>query len=59
MTTAYNHLCTAFTRLSRFEHLSAIAGWDMQTMMPAKILLAQAMAEQCIAASDSDRPTDR
>ncbi len=36
MTTAYNHLCTAFTRLSRFEHLSAIAGWDMQTMMPAK-----------------------
>lgn len=42
MTTAYNHLCTAFTRLSRFEHLSAIAGWDMQTMMPRKeILLAQ------------------
>ncbi|MVZ10975.1 carboxypeptidase M32, partial [Enterobacteriaceae bacterium 8376wG6] len=23
-----------FSRLSRFGHLSAIAGWDMQTMMP-------------------------
>lgn len=47
MTTAYNHLRTAFTRLSRFEHLSAIAGWDMQTMMPPKGNLArsEAMAE--------------
>ena len=47
MTTAYQHLRTTFTRLSRFEHLSAIAGWDMQTMMPAKGNLArsEAMAE--------------
>lgn len=34
MTTAYQNLRTTFTRLSRFGHLSAIAGWDMQTMMP-------------------------
>ncbi|CRY53908.1 putative carboxypeptidase [Yersinia intermedia] len=47
MTTAYQHLCKTFTRLSRFEHLSAIAGWDMQTMMPAKgnVARAEAMAE--------------
>ncbi|WP_186367096.1 carboxypeptidase M32 [Yersinia aldovae] len=47
MTTAYQHLRTTFTRLSRFEHLSAIAGWDMQTMMPPKGNLArsEAMAE--------------
>ncbi|CNK78039.1 carboxypeptidase M32 [Yersinia aldovae] len=47
MTTAYQHLRTTFTRLSRFEHLSAIAGWDMQTMMPQKGNLArsEAMAE--------------
>ncbi len=34
MTTAYSQLRTTFTRLSRFSHLSSIAGWDMQTMMP-------------------------
>ncbi|MDA5547807.1 carboxypeptidase M32 [Yersinia massiliensis] len=47
MTTAYQHLCKTFTRLSRFEHLSAVAGWDMQTMMPAKgnVARAEAMAE--------------
>ncbi|AIN20037.1 MULTISPECIES: carboxypeptidase M32 [Yersinia] len=47
MTTAYQHLRATFTRLSRFEHLSAIAGWDMQTMMPPKGNLArsEAMAE--------------
>ncbi|MBS0055837.1 carboxypeptidase M32 [Yersinia sp. Marseille-Q3913] len=47
MTTAYQHLRATFTRLSRFEHLSAIAGWDMQTMMPAKgsLARAEAMAE--------------
>ncbi|WP_186369462.1 carboxypeptidase M32 [Yersinia bercovieri] len=47
MTTAYQHLRATFTRLSRFEHLSAIAGWDMQTMMPPKGSLArsEAMAE--------------
>lgn len=31
---AYGELRALFTRLSRFGHLSAIAGWDMQTMMP-------------------------
>lgn len=44
MTTAYHHLRTTFTRLSRFEHLSAIAGWDMQTMMPPKGNLARSEA---------------
>lgn len=34
MTTAYSNLCNTFTRLSRFSHLSAIAGWDMAAMMP-------------------------
>ncbi|WP_168195838.1 carboxypeptidase M32 [Nissabacter sp. SGAir0207] len=34
MTSAYQHLHRTFSRLSRFGHLSAIAGWDMQTMMP-------------------------
>lgn len=32
---AYEELRTLFTRLSRFDHLSAIGGWDMQTMMPS------------------------
>ncbi|AHG22529.1 peptidase M32 [Chania multitudinisentens RB-25] len=31
---AYEELCTLFSRLARFDHLSAIGGWDMQTMMP-------------------------
>lgn len=31
---AYGELRALFTRLARFNHLSAIAGWDMQTMMP-------------------------
>lgn len=35
MTTAYQQLSATFQRLSRFGHLMAIAGWDMQTMMPA------------------------
>ncbi|MFS2225743.1 carboxypeptidase M32 [Pantoea sp. B65] len=35
MTSAYQHLTNTFRRLSRFGHLAAIAGWDMQTMMPA------------------------
>lgn len=30
----YNHLTRTFQRLSRFGHLSAIAGWDMFTHMP-------------------------
>jgi len=34
MTTAYSQLRSTFARLSRFSHLSAIAGWDMAAMMP-------------------------
>jgi len=34
MTTAYQELCRTFQRLSRFGHLGAIAGVDMQTTMP-------------------------
>ncbi|MEM6159263.1 carboxypeptidase M32 [Erwinia sp. P6884] len=34
MSSAYENLTKTFTRLSRFGHLSAIAGWDMFTMMP-------------------------
>nr|WP_318381819.1 carboxypeptidase M32 [uncultured Enterobacter sp.] len=30
----YQQLTRTFTRLSRFSHLSAVAGWDMFTMMP-------------------------
>lgn len=30
----YQFLTRTFTRLSRFQHLSAIAGWDMFAMMP-------------------------
>ncbi len=30
----YQQLTRTFQRLSRFSHLSAIAGWDMATMMP-------------------------
>ncbi|GAA3890965.1 MULTISPECIES: carboxypeptidase M32 [Gibbsiella] len=44
---AYGELCTLFTRLARFDHLSAIAGWDMQTMMPpgGSKARAEALAE--------------
>ncbi|HAI48689.1 MAG TPA: carboxypeptidase M32, partial [Enterobacteriaceae bacterium] len=30
----YQKLTKTFSRLSRFSHLSAIAGWDMFAMMP-------------------------
>ncbi|SFM96711.1 carboxypeptidase Taq [Izhakiella capsodis] len=33
MPSAYTRLTSRFQRLSRFGHLSAIAGWDMMTMM--------------------------
>ncbi len=47
MTSAYQHLTHTFRRLARFGHLGAIAGWDMQTMMPAGGSLArgEALAE--------------
>ena len=35
MSSAYANLTRTFQRLSRFGHLAAITGWDMQTMMPA------------------------
>ncbi|MBW7983162.1 carboxypeptidase M32 [Enterobacillus tribolii] len=35
MSNAYQRLCETFTRLARFSHLDAIAGWDMQTCMPS------------------------
>ncbi len=31
---AYNALCATFTRLYRYQHLGAIAGWDQAAMMP-------------------------
>ncbi|MCX8956015.1 carboxypeptidase M32 [Erwinia psidii] len=34
MSSAYTNLTQVFTRLSRFDHLAAITGWDMMTMMP-------------------------
>ena len=45
--TAYPQLETAFTRLYRYQHLAAIAGWDQAAMMPAKgnDARAAAMAE--------------
>ncbi|UYK98455.1 carboxypeptidase M32 [Pantoea stewartii] len=50
MTSAYQHLCKTFQRLSRFSHLSAIAGWDMQTMMPAggSAARGEALAEMSV-----------
>jgi carboxypeptidase Taq len=33
---AYAALCTTFTRLYRYGHLGALAGWDQAAMMPAK-----------------------
>lgn len=33
--TAYQALTERFQRLARLDHLAAIAGWDMQTMMPS------------------------
>ena len=35
-TPAYAALATTFTRLYRYGHLGAIAGWDQAAMMPAK-----------------------
>ncbi len=31
---AYDQLCATFLRLHRFEHVTAIAGWDQSTYMP-------------------------
>src|SRR5471032_3035436 len=34
--TAYDSLVTVFTKLYRYQHLAAIAGWDQAAIMPAK-----------------------
>lgn len=39
---SYQQLTRTFQRLSRFSHLSAIASWDMFTMMPAGAVLPAA-----------------
>lgn len=43
----YSQLTQLFQRLSRLDHLAAINGWDMQTMMPAggSQARSQALAE--------------
>ena len=45
--TAYQELSRHWSRLHRFEHLSAMAGWDRAAMMPSKgsEARAQALAE--------------
>ena len=50
MTSAYQQLCATFQRLSRFSHVSAIAGWDMQTMMPpgGSAARGEALAEMSV-----------
>lgn len=44
MPNAYQQLTHRFQRLSRFAHLGAIAGWDMQAMMPPKGAAARSEA---------------
>jgi len=41
----YNELCRVWSRLYRFNHLSAIVGWDRNAMMPPKGNAARAAAE--------------
>ena len=43
-TPAYQELEHRFDRLHRWEHLSAIAGWDQAAKMPAKSHHARALA---------------
>jgi len=42
---AYQALCSSFTRLYRYEHLSAMVSWDQATMMPSKGNEARAAAQ--------------
>jgi len=48
--TAYAELCRVHSRLYRYYHLSAIVGWDRNTMMPPKGSEARAAAEAELAA---------
>lgn len=47
---AYAELCRVHSRLYRYYHLSAIVGWDRNTMMPPKGSEARAAAEAELAA---------
>lgn len=47
---AYAELCRVHSRLYRYSHLSAIVGWDRNTMMPPKGSEARAAAEAELAA---------
>ena len=42
---SYAELCRVWSRLYRFNHLSAIVGWDRNAMMPPKGNAARAAAE--------------
>jgi carboxypeptidase Taq len=42
---AYAELCRAHLRLHRYNHLSAIVGWDRNAMMPPGGIVARAQAE--------------
>ena len=42
---AYTELCRVYARLYRYNHLSAIVGWDRNAMMPPKGNDARAAAE--------------
>ena len=44
-TPAYAELCRVYARLHRYNHLSAIVGWDRNAMMPPKGNEARAAAE--------------
>src|SRR5688572_6983709 len=44
-TPAYAELCRVYARLYRYNHLSAIVGWDRNAMMPPKGNEARAAAE--------------
>ena len=50
MTSAYQQLTKTFQRLSRFSHVTAIAGCDMQTTMPpgGSQARGEALAERLI-----------
>jgi len=47
---AYAELCHVHSRLYRYYHLSAMVGWDRNTMMPPKSSEARAAAEAELAA---------
>jgi len=56
---AYAELCRVHSCLYRYYHLSAIVGWDRNTMMPPKGSEARAAAEAELAALIHRTRTDR